>query len=208
MSNTAAARTLGPPLCEKCGARVSRREYRHCLACSGLAPLGRTDPEQRAVNLARYHRLYASDPEFKKKRKEQRFLRYRTEPEWREKQLVSSREFSRKKQFDISSAEVSELLCLQEGACAICYRNTANPKRPWVVDHDHGVEYPKGEKWRGIRGILCSGCNVWLGSQGDSIERLAARNHLIIEAVTKYFRVTVTETQRHLVAIKSRAKTS
>ena len=49
----------------------------------------------------------------------------------------------------------------QEGKCAICGREEERFARSLHVDHDH--------KTGQVRGLLCHGCNVGMGSMGDDI---------------------------------------
>lgn len=63
--------------------------------------------------------------------------------------------------FGITLVEAEAMLVAQGGVCAVCAGEIAD--RPHV-DHDHAT----GE----VRGILCFGCNVGLGSFGDDPTRL------------------------------------
>lgn len=75
-----------------------------------------------------------------------------------------------KKQYGIGSKEYKEILERQNGVCAICggKDSTVSPTtkkyRMLPVDHCH--------KTGKVRGILCSQCNIGIGSFKDDIERL------------------------------------
>lgn len=55
--------------------------------------------------------------------------------------------------YNISLEYYDELLLKQKGKCAIC--RTLAGDSFLVVDHDH--------KTKGVRGLLCAGCNLGLG---------------------------------------------
>lgn len=70
------------------------------------------------------------------------------------------------KNFGISLDEYDALLEYQHGRCSGCGAENKSDKRDGsgirlAVDHDHGTGV--------IRGLLCSRCNVSLGSLGDSV---------------------------------------
>lgn len=62
------------------------------------------------------------------------------------------------------SEEDYENLCKKFQVCPICNNVFSSPKRARVVDHDH----ING----GVRGMLCTKCNLFLGAARDSIEIL------------------------------------
>lgn len=64
-----------------------------------------------------------------------------------------------RREYGITLAEYDSMLGQQNGVCAIC----ENPKigKPMSVDHDH--------KTGKVRGLLCQGCNAFLGRIGDSV---------------------------------------
>lgn len=101
--------------------------------------------------------------------------------------------------------DTNRLLTYQGGVCALCWRTDPGGRGAWHVDHDHAlvVGLEVGERWRSVRGILCGGCNVWVGSVGDSIENLAARNPAVVALLVYYLTATVQETQRRLCKIKN-----
>lgn len=91
-------------------------------------------------------------------------LRKRCEPCQAIRYTRLSREWRLKKEYGITLAEYETLLEAQGGVCAIC----GNPPNGRVlsVDHDHKT---------GLRrGLLCHGCNMGLGSLGDSTPTLQA----------------------------------
>jgi hypothetical protein len=63
-----------------------------------------------------------------------------------------------KRLYGISVEEFDAMLATQGGACAICGETQAGGrwKRRFHVDHHHGTG--------AIRGLLCNGCNVGIGS--------------------------------------------
>ena len=65
--------------------------------------------------------------------------------------------------YGITPAEFDAMLKKQDNKCAIC-KNPFISSRGTHVDHDHTYGY--------VRGILCTTCNVGLGSFKDSIELL------------------------------------
>jgi len=67
----------------------------------------------------------------------------------------------------------------QDGRCAICRRKSEDSiygkSTKWLsVDHDHRCCPEKTTCGKCRRGLLCSGCNFFLGIAEDSIERLRA----------------------------------
>lgn len=103
------------------------------------------DPQKHRDQLAR---SYAKDPERRKK-----YLR-----DWRLRTL-----------YDVTADWWDETLASQGGGCAICGAEDAgggskHEKRRLMVDHSH--ETGKA------RGLLCSACNLAIGSMKDSPERL------------------------------------
>lgn len=65
--------------------------------------------------------------------------------------------------YGLSDEEYLVLLGSQHGVCATCFGVNPDGKR-LAVDHDHET----GK----IRGLLCSGCNLALGSVKDNTETL------------------------------------
>ncbi|RYZ11691.1 MAG: hypothetical protein EOO70_09575 [Myxococcaceae bacterium] len=76
----------------------------------------------------------------------------------------------------LSEAGYEALFLVQNGACAVCgSRESGNKNHPrLVVDHDHTT----GK----VRGLLCHGCNVGLGSFRDSSSRLFAAAAYLVRA--------------------------
>jgi hypothetical protein len=70
--------------------------------------------------------------------------------------------------FNITVEYYDALFELQGRRCAICRAEKSGNKKDWAVDHDHAC--CRGAKSCGkcIRGILCSLCNMGLGSLGDN----------------------------------------
>ena len=65
--------------------------------------------------------------------------------------------------YGITAQEYIEMHAKQGGKCAIC-KETPNTKRGLHVDHCH--------KTGKVRGLLCHGCNVAIGSLKESVETL------------------------------------
>jgi hypothetical protein len=67
-----------------------------------------------------------------------------------------------KREFNLSIEQYDEMLKNQDGHCAIC--GNGQGKRRLAVDHNHitGV----------VRGLLCSNCNVGIGSFKENTENL------------------------------------
>lgn len=68
--------------------------------------------------------------------------------------------------FRMTAATYRALLVSQNGVCAICCRGhwVAGRPAPLYIDHDHGC--CPNRAWtcgRCVRGLLCAGCNGWLG---------------------------------------------
>lgn len=85
--------------------------------------------------------------------------------------LDAKRAYQMYLKYGLSEHDYEVMLILQEGRCAICNREEWRLHRSGVllnlsVDHDHET----GE----IRALLCSGCNVGLGSFAEDADRLRA----------------------------------
>jgi Autographiviridae endonuclease VII len=80
-------------------------------------------------------------------------------------QRIRHRRSQLKHKFGISLEEYNALINAQNGVCAICKKpETVWPSLP--IDHDH--------KTGKVRGLLCTKCNLGLGSFRDNIESLEA----------------------------------
>lgn len=74
----------------------------------------------------------------------------------------------RLRRYGVTPAQLSRMLDEQEHACAICrvpFHLTPG-KGQYHIDHDHDTD--------AVRGLLCWGCNVGLGSYQDNPARLRA----------------------------------
>jgi hypothetical protein len=116
-----------------------------------------TGEKQREYN-QRYHaRRYASDPEYRE----------------RKRRLASERAshplFNRKRR-DARVARCAEMFEAQGGRCALCDISFQEVRR-YVIDHCHNT----GE----VRALLCDGCNTALGKFKDSPELLRKAAHYI-----------------------------
>lgn len=65
-----------------------------------------------------------------------------------------------KRKYGITSKDIDRMLIEQLGLCLIC----ENPTKKFHVDHCH--------KTGKVRGLLCGGCNIGLGSFRDDVPRL------------------------------------
>lgn len=74
------------------------------------------------------------------------------------------RQMHLKKKYGITESEYDQLLKIQNGCCAICGVDVAGGRGRFHVDHCH--------KTGVVRGLLCSRCNMGLGSFLDDIEIL------------------------------------
>jgi len=75
-----------------------------------------------------------------------------------------------KKKYNITVTEYNTILFAQNNACAICKQPETNTTSKitalLAVDHNHTTLK--------IRGLLCKGCNLAIGSMKESPERLIA----------------------------------
>ncbi len=77
-----------------------------------------------------------------------------------------------KKDYGLTVEQYEEMLCAQDGRCAVCRK----PDRVRLsVDHDHN----NGK----VRGLLCRKCNTALGLLGDDLP--------LVEALLNYVRGAV-----------------
>lgn len=93
--------------------------------------------------------------------------------------------------YGISLAEYEGMLAAQGGGCAVCGSTDAGGKGRFHVDHDHSCCPGSRSCGRCVRGLLCHGCNVGIGSLRDDPERLLAaaaylltRRDVLSQAVT------------------------
>jgi hypothetical protein len=103
----------------------------------------------------------------KKEIAERWHLKMETDPEFREKELARRRRTRRKQVFaavyGISLADYDLMFQRQGGACALCKKKS---NRTLCVDHCHVT--------KGVRALLCHGCNSMLGFSGDDPDLLDA----------------------------------
>lgn len=81
------------------------------------------------------------------------------------------------KKYGLTPDDYIDLERAQNGLCAIC-KQPESKKRRLSVDHDHACCPGVNSCGKCIRGLLCSGCNTFLGNAKDSIE--------ILESAIKY----------------------
>jgi len=85
-------------------------------------------------------------------------------------------EHSVRSKFGIGLKEVSDLLDIQRGCCAICKDSLVYPNstKRYAIDHNH--------KTGKVRGLLCSDCNTALGKFRDNPDIVYnAFEYLLIE---------------------------
>lgn len=75
---------------------------------------------------------------------------------WRQRNPHWHRDYERQKKLGITPDETQKLLEGQEGKCAICEDIMDRP----CLDHNHVTNK--------VRGLLCSSCNLGIGSLKDS----------------------------------------
>ena len=82
---------------------------------------------------------------------------------WHSQTLIEKHATRVKKLYGIEPEQYKQMHIDQDGKCAIC--NTApDTKRGLHVDHNHGTSK--------VRGLLCHGCNVALGSFKEDVTLL------------------------------------
>jgi len=102
---------------------------------------------------------------------------YRDKPQSKEQKLAKQRQRraadpyystrSRATKWGLTAQQLVDMVAAQGGLCASCRLPPQMKKyKVLAVDHDHVT----GK----VRGLLCHNCNVTLGLQKDSIERLEA----------------------------------
>lgn len=88
------------------------------------------------------------------------------------KRCMRSRALQAKFGIDIDRYE--RLLASQGGGCAICRAVPTKHARAFAVDHDHSCCPTQETCGECVRGILCSRCNLMIGSLGDDPEVLVS----------------------------------
>lgn len=129
-------------------------ESKACTACSETKPLGEFYwTRRRNGQKARHSKCQAC-------RRQQFKAWARTEHGKR-----SKRNGVMRREYGLAPAQYASMVAAQRGRCAICMRAETKRHRDGLlcqlsVDHDHTTG--------AVRGLLCSACNVGLGSFGDS----------------------------------------
>ena len=75
---------------------------------------------------------------------------------WREENPRLAKDHKLKSTYGISLGAYKQLLDAQQGKCAICKSDKPGGKGDFHVDHCHETNR--------VRGLLCHGCNVGIGS--------------------------------------------
>jgi hypothetical protein len=95
----------------------------------------------------------------------------------KKEQAIYMRDWWLKKTFGISIEEYNRIFELQNGCCAICGKHQSELTHTLCVDHNHNT----GE----VRGLLCSNCNVGIGSFHENIEVLhSAIDYILKEPIS------------------------
>jgi hypothetical protein len=127
----------------------------------------------REEYLARARAQREADPA---RKKAQDRARYKSKSEeWRATGL---------RRYGLTIEEYDALLAAQGGCCAICGRTEAGGRhRRLHVDHDHGFAH--GDK-AGVRGLLCTSCNMGLGRfKDDAVNLRRAADYLDRHAASR-----------------------
>lgn len=137
-----------PRACQVCGVAIPRQRKYCSGACvaagrSGRPAATRKEPVKHSCDVCGTTILATNN----------HWRRYCSEPC---RSLVS-----RLRRYGVAVEEYQSLLTSQAGRCAVC--GTADERL--VIDHHHGTGR--------VRGLLCGGCNIGIGSLGDSATRLA-----------------------------------
>lgn len=138
---------MSTKICKKCGVEKPVGEFRF-----------RNDREYRLPQCKNCDREYSKN-------------KYATDPVYREKGKVTTRNWTRanpekvrahnlKSHYGLTPEQVDGAIKNQQGLCAICGKELINPQ----VDHCHVSGC--------FRGMLCKTCNTGLGKFGDSFSRL------------------------------------
>lgn len=89
----------------------------------------------------------------------------KTRPSWKDPNRAKEYERIRhlKRHYNLTPEEFDSLFQSQGCGCACCGTKEHKAKA-WHIDHDH--------KTNRIRGILCGPCNISIGINGDSLEKV------------------------------------
>lgn len=83
--------------------------------------------------------------------------------DWNQNAMTTTRKVMLSKKYDMSLEEYNRMLAKQGGVCAICQKPPSE-KRQLAVDHCHRTQ--------GVRGLLCTKCNLGLGCFDDAEDLL------------------------------------
>ncbi len=127
---------------------------------SDLTPAQRHKKKYRASAKGRAtEALYKQRPYVKKKQAAYDHYQYTTNPIVRARKDHVANRCRMKTHYGVSPDEARWLLWLQGNKCACCGR----PSNKWHTDHDHALNL--------FRGILCCGCNTFIGRIEANPER-------------------------------------
>lgn len=110
----------------------------------------------------------------------------------RSKRLGSEGQYLRqiRVKYGLTPGQYYDLLGAQNGLCALC-GSLNHFGRKLHVDHEHVDGYedlPLAERAKRVRGLLCSGCNLFLGHAEDDVERVIQRAALIVSNARAYLK--------------------
>jgi len=80
----------------------------------------------------------------------------------------SRREAHLKNRYNLTSEQVVDMLSNQDGRCAICRDEILLDRFKYAIDHDHSCCSGRNSCGKCVRGILCSGCNKFIGFAKES----------------------------------------
>jgi hypothetical protein len=83
-------------------------------------------------------------------------------PEQKQRRAEITRRSLLKKLYKLSPEDYDEMLCRQNGLCAVCKTDDAGGRHgsgTFMVDHDHGTGR--------VRALVCTRCNLVIGALGD-----------------------------------------
>lgn len=121
-------------------------------------------PEQRAAAIERTRQWDKNNPERRAEIARATVRRYRERHPERAKK--SFRTWVLRTKYGLTHDDYARMLETQGGLCAICTTDKPGGRGVFHVDHDHTTG--------AVRGLLCHGCNIMLGSGKDDPAVLAA----------------------------------
>lgn len=102
---------------------------------------------------------------------ERKARKLETQREWRENNPEKMAEYKKKytpEYYGLTQVEYQALVAKQNGVCAICKRPQQNGFQ-LAIDHDHSCCPERSACDSCRRGLLCTNCNIILGSAHDNV---------------------------------------